>query len=473
MSVDRTCAAALLVLASASCQVGPRHEEPRLDLPARFVESTTDSPALADERWWRGFGDPMLDLLVDRAIAGNVGLAIARERVLEARAQRESAVGATRPSVDARAGASRNGPSDDGAFQRGGDYSIYEVGFDAAWEIDVYGRLGSLVDAADAGVGSAIEARQAALVSLLAEVAREYVELRGTQRELSILRANLATQRDTLDLTRVRADAGLSPELDVARSEAQVETTAAAIPAFEARARASIHRLGVLLGGMPGDLVTELSADAPIPLAPADVETGIPLDVVRRRPDVRQAERELARETAFTAQATAELYPRFTLVASIGQEARTASDLFDATSNAWSIGAGLLAPLFRGGTLRANLRAQESRRAQAALRWKGVVLDALREVEDALANVAREREREARLVAATSASQRALVLARDLFDQGLVDFFEVLEAQRSLLAAETQLAQSQLAVTSQTVALYKALGGAPVLEEPVETADAR
>lgn len=466
-------AAALSAVVLASCRVGPEHAAPALDLPDQFVESATATPAEADETWWRRFGDPLLDLLIDRAVAGNVDLAIARERVLEARALRESAHGSTLPSIDARANATRTSFSDDGAFQRGVEYTALDAGFDASWEVDLFGRLGSLVDAADAEIGVAEEARQSVLVSLLGEVAREYVALRGSQRELAILRANLATQRDTLDLTRARAVAGLSPELDVARAESQVETTAALIPTFEARVRASIHRIGVLSGGLPGSCVAELEAEAPIPLAPADVAAGLPLDVVRRRPDVRQAERALARETALSAQATAELYPRLTLFASFGREARSASELFDASSNAWSIGAGLLAPLFHGGTLRANLRAQESRRAQAALRWRGVVLEALREVEDALANVAREREREARLVAATDASQRALAMARDLNAQGLVDFFDVLEAQRALLAAETQLAQSQSALTSETVALYKALGGAPTLEEPPITADAR
>lgn len=466
----RTLMVATAALGLAACRVGPRHEEPQMELPARFAEARSGASAPADELWWRRFGDPTLDSLVERAIAGNVDLAIARERVLEARALRDAVAGAQVPAVDARVGASRVGTSADGLFQRGEDYSLYEAGFDARWEVDLFGRIDAQVEAAEAGVGSALEARQAALVSLLAEVAREYVVLRGTQRELAILRANLATQRDTLELTRVRATAGLAPELDVARAEAQVETTAAAIPAFEADARASIHRLGVLTGAVPGALVAELAVDAPIPLAPAGVEAGLPLDVVRRRPDVRRSERDLARETALTAQATAELYPRVTLTASFGQSAQSASKLFDASSNAWSIGAGLLAPLFDGGTLRANLRAQEARRAQAALAWKGVVLDALREVEDALAGVEREREREERLAAAVAASQRALVLARDLNQQGLVDFFDVLDAQRAVLSAETQLARSQSAVTAGTVALYKALGGAPTLDDPVETA---
>ncbi len=452
------------LLACAGCRVGPREDAQSIDLPDRFVESSSTVSAPADLVWWRRFGDPTLDSLVERAIDGNIDLAIARERVLEVRAQRDAIAGTTRPTVAGRAGASRVGPSEGGAFPRGGPYTLYEVGFDASWELDIFGRLGSAVDAADASVDSAVQARRGALVSLIAEVAREYVQLRGTQSELAILRRNLATQRDTLELTRSRETAGLSPELDVVRSLTQVETTASTIPAFEADARSSIHRLGVLLGGMPGSLAAELDAEAPIPAAPVDVEVGLPLDVVRRRPDVRQAERELARETALTAQATAELYPRLTLSASFGQEARSISDLFDASTNTWSLGAGLLAPLFEGGTLRANLRAQESRRAQAALNWKRVVLGALREVEDALVDVSRQRERAARLEAAVTASQRALALARDLNVQGLVDFFDVLDAQRSALVSESQLAGSRAELTASTVTLYKSLGGAPELD---------
>ncbi len=444
-----------------ACRVGPRHEEPELELPSRFVEAEASAEAAADARWWQSFGDATLDALIERAILGNVDLAIARERVLEARAVRDASVGPSRPSLDARAAISRNGPSDNGAFQRGSDYSLLEVGFDASWELDVFGRLGAGVEAADAAVGSAMESRQDALVSLCAEVAREYVVLRETQEQLTILRTNLATQVDTLVLTRARAEAGFSPELDVARSEVLVETTSASIPTFESRARASIHRLGVLVGGLPGDLVDELGVPLAIPSVPAFVAAGLPIDVVRRRPDVRRAERELARETALTAVATADLYPRLSLTASFGQVGSSASDLFDAGSNAWSIGGGLLAPLFRGGELRANLRAQESRRAQAALTWKAAVLRAVREVEDGLVSVAREREREARLQAATTASRRALTLARDLNAQGIVDFFDVLDSQRAVLTSESDLVASRASVARETVALYKALGGAP------------
>jgi NodT family efflux transporter outer membrane factor (OMF) lipoprotein len=458
-------AAALAALLAAGCRVGPAYAEPEAGLPAQWSEETAPAPLDADLRWWRSFGDATLDGLVERAMAANPGLEVARARVREARALRDAVAGTTYPSVGARAGAARSDASDNGSIPTAGPSDQYQVGFDASWELDLFGRLSSAVAAAEAGLGAAQEEAQAALVSLCGEVAREYVVLRGTQRELAILRSNLRTQRETLELTRARQQGGFSPELDTVRAEAQVAGTAALIPAFEARARASIHALGVLLGEPPAALLELLGPEGAIPEAPGQIGTGLPAEVVRQRPDVRAAERVLARETALNAQATAELYPRVTLFASVGQESARLSDLLDAGSTAWALGGSVLAPIFEGGRLQANVRAQEARVEQAASAWKATVLDALREVEDALSALAREREREAELRAAVDASRRAVQLASDLNAQGLADFFEVLEAQRTLLSAESQLAESQTAVSAQAVALYKALGGAPAAPE--------
>ncbi len=462
--MTRIAALAPLILLAA-CRVGPQPSAPDLDLPAEWAEAPGPRAQFdADASWWRGFRDPILDALVERAVAGNLDLAIARARVLEARAARDAVAGNRRPAVAAGAGYSRIGLSEGSRIPGGGEYDFFEAGFDARWEIDLFGRLDRAVDAADAGVAASREAERHAHVTLVGELVREYVQYRGTQRALAILRGNLRTQEDTLALTRARQDAGFAPELDTARATALVESTAAGVPALEAALRAAIHRLGVLAGESPSALSMLLRPERPIPVAPDDVAPGVPADVVRRRPDVRRAELELARETALEAQATAELYPRLVLGASVGQEARRASDLFDGASTAWSLGGSLLAPLFEGGRLRANLRAQEARRAQAYLAWKSTVLTALREVEDALARVAGERERADRLGAAVAASRRSLVLARDLHAQGIVDFLEVLDAQRALLAAESELAAAQTGVGAQAAALYKALGGAPAIE---------
>jgi NodT family efflux transporter outer membrane factor (OMF) lipoprotein len=436
-----------LAALAAACQVGPVHEPPQPQAPTAW--SAASGELAADAAWWRGFGDPVLDGLIERASAANIDLAIARARVLEARALRDAAAGGKWPSVSASAGAARVGPSENAVVFAPGDYDLYEAGFDARWEIDLFGRLDRLVEAAARDAEAAEEAERDARVTLVAEVAREYVTLRGAQRELAILRENLALQRDTLELTAAREQAGLSPELDTSRARTQAETTAAAIPVFEARARASILRLNVLVGEAPGALEAELGA-------------GLPLEVLRRRPDVRRAERELARETELVGQRTAELYPRLVLFGSAGFQSQQLSDLFESGSTAWSLGGSLLAPIFEGGRLRAELRAQEARAEEAALAWRGTVLEALREVEDALSSLAREREREARLAAATQAARRSVELASDLNAQGLVDFFQVLDAQRELVQVESELAISQTQVAARAVALYKALGGDPL-----------
>ncbi len=297
------------------------------------------------------------------------------------------------------------------------------------------------------------------IVSVLAEIARNYVELRGAQRQLELTRSNFALQQDTRDLTARRFEAGFATDLDVARAESLVASTSAQLPLLEARSRALGHTLEVLLGEPPGALDAELAASAPIPRAPSTVAAGLPSGLLRRRPDLRVAERELAQATALTGEAVARLYPSFSLTASLGQQGRSLSDLFDAESNAWSVSGGLFAPLLSGGTLRANVAANEARAEAARLGYRRAVLGALAEVETDLTAVARERARAADLERALDADRRAVTLANDLYERGIVSFFEVLVAQQSLLRSESSLAQSTTDLSSKTVALYKALGG--------------
>ena len=458
-------AAAFAALLPA-CRVGREHEVPAVAVPEAWAEAGPGAIAAeAEERWWTRFGDPRLDALVERASAANLDLAAAAARVREARALRDEVAGGRAPAVDARAGYARVGPSDNtfqGAIAGAGgfeDYDDWSVGFDALWELDLFGRTGRAIEAAERGVEAAEADRRAALVAVRGEVARAYVELRGLQRQLALTRANLALQEDTLALTEVRFRGGFAPELDVARSSALVATTRAQIPSLDAQALAAVHRIGVLLGEPPEALRAELADAAPIPVAPAEVALGVPGDVLRRRPDVARAERELARAASLSAQATADLYPRFVIGASYGRQSLEGGDLFDAASEAWSVGPSLVAPLFRGGALRARVRAADARVDQAAAAYEAAVLEALREVEDALAAVRRERARLAELERAVESNRRAAELATDLQARGLVDFFEVLDAQRQQLAAETELARSETALSTQAVALYKALAG--------------
>lgn len=467
------CATAGVVLV-AGCRVGTDYRAPERTTAAAWIETAEiATPAPVREDWWRAFGDPQLEELVDSALAQSLDLALARERVLEARALRDVASGGDDPHLDLAASyshARRSATTGIPFGPREGD--SWSAGFDARWELDLFGRTAEAVAAAQAGLEGAVEARRDATVTLLGELARTYVELRGAQRELAVARSNVATQSETVGLTEGRFKAGMASELDLSRARALSQSTVATIPTLEAAVRNDIHRLSVLLARDPGALSTVLSEERPVPQAPATIDAGLPADLLRRRADVRRAERELARECALTNAARAELYPRLSLAASWGQQSAHSGDLFDQASNAWSIGPNLVAPLFEAGVLRANVRAQEARQRAALLTWEKTVLEAQAEVEDALVNLARERERNRSLAEALVSQQRASQLASDLFTRGLVDFFQVLDAQRQALQIESDLARSSTRVATNAVALYKALGGGWEVNDAAESARA-
>ncbi len=452
---------ALAIVAGGACKTEHTPANTEVEVPETWTADAQRSAQDPPQEWWKAFGDPELESLVDRAVAQNLDVAFAIARVAEARAIRDISAGALYPQIDATAGASRTKFSDH-ALTAVGTQNLYSAGFDASWELDLFGANRAGVAAADAFVQAAEENRRDALVTLLGDVARNYVELRGAQRQVLLLGENAEAERGTLELTRSRFQAGLATDLDVARAETLVANTEALIPPLQANAAASIHRLSVLLGASPGALSAELVDPKPVPVAQgavADLASGVPADLLRRRPDIRRAERELAEAAALTDQATANLYPKITLSATLGLASTQTSNLFDAGSQTASIGASLFAPIFHGGALRAAVHVQDAREHQAIDRYRLTVLNAFSEVEDALVNVARERERRQTLITAVSSSRRALDLANDLHLRGLIDFFEVLDAQRTNVLAEVQLASSETALTSDTVALYKALGG--------------
>jgi NodT family efflux transporter outer membrane factor (OMF) lipoprotein len=294
---------------------------------------------------------------------------------------------------------------------------------------------------------------------MVAEVARSYLELRALQRRLDVARENIRVQRDTWELTRVRFEAGVISNLDVVRAEAQLRTTESQVPVLETGLRQAVHRLSVLLGSEPGALAAELAPVGPLPVEPPVVPVGLPSTLLARRPDVRRAERELAVATAAIGVATADLYPRFSLTGGGGVESTRLEDLARGGSVYWFVGPSFSWPIFHAGAIRANIRVQDARAEQALARYEQTVLVSLREVEDALVAYAQERERRARLTEAVTADRSAVELARELNDRGLVDFLNVLDAQRSLYLVEDQLVQSDQAVVTNLVLLYKALGG--------------
>jgi NodT family efflux transporter outer membrane factor (OMF) lipoprotein len=448
------------VLLSASCAVGPEYERPKTQAPAAWGEKT--DTATADlSRWWTVFNDESLNGLVERAVRANHDLKIAVDRVVESRAQMGVVLGALLPEIDLTGSQTHSRLSPNAQpFPITQIYqSRYKVGFDSSWEIDLFGGAQRAYEAASADYESWIENRRAVLVTLLGDVARNYVGHRGNQLLIAVLRRNAATARGTAEITQARLAAGVATSLDVARAEALLASAEAALPPVEAALKQTLHRLSVLLGLPPESLSAELSAEAPIPAAPARVVVGLPSELLLRRPDVRQAERKLAEATATIGVAVSELYPKFSLTGAFGLDSLGSADFLKWQSRAWSLGPSVRWPIFAAGRLRAQVAVEDARKNQALDAYEKSVLVALEEVENALVAYLREGERRKSLEAAVAADRKAVELADDLYRKGLTSFIDVLDAQRALYGAEADLGRSTAEVALDLVALYKALGG--------------
>jgi len=440
-------------------------------LPAQFHSQAAGASAdPAVEQWWRSFHDPELDSLIERAIRANLDLKIAASRLPEARAARGVARAGLEPSVEMSESQQRvRGGLTQGIFRPNAgsqssllapfETNIFQQGFDASWEIDFFGGKRHALEAATADVAATEEARRDTLVSLLAEVARNYGELRGAQRRLEIAVRNIDQQADTLHLTKVRAEAGLGTELDVERQVSQLSATKAIVPALESGRQMSIHRLSVLLGEEPGTLAGELTEAKPLPATPPVVPVGLSSDLLERRPDVRRASAEIAAASARVGVARSDFFPKITLTGSAGRQGTSYSGLTLGAGNFFAVGPAIKLPIFTGGRLRANMEASKQRLSQARLAYQSAVLRSLEDAENALTAYGREQERREHLQASAQASQQATELANELYTRGLADFLSVLDAQRQQLAIEDDLAQSDTAVVTNLVALYKALGG--------------
>jgi NodT family efflux transporter outer membrane factor (OMF) lipoprotein len=478
--------AALLI---GGCTVGPDYKRPDVQTPVSFGEPlpsttqpipatgpTTRATAATTQpvdlaQWWKSFNDPMLDQLMNEAMDSSLDLQLATARLREARYQRGVVSAAYYPQVDATGSYTHrrsslnafgvgSGQASGASFGIGDrDSDLFQAGFDADWEIDVFGGTRRAVEAASADIQAAIEDRRDVLVSLLSEVGRNYIELRSLQRQYKVAQNNLDAQKQTLELTRSRFKAGLISELDVARARAQVATTASQLPTLETNIRQTIHRLGVLLGKQPNALSAELTPPADVPAVVPVVPVGLPSDLLRRRPDIRRAERQLAAATARIGEATADYFPRFALTGSIGQQSQRAKNLFDSGSTFWSIGPGITWSAFNAGRVRSNVGVQNEVQRQALIGYQSTILNSMEEVENALIAYDREQSRRLELAEAVSANRRAVELANQLYERGLVDFLNVLNAQANLFLSEDQLVQSDALVSSNLVALYKALGG--------------
>ena len=448
--------------------VGPNYHPPLAAVPDRWAGPTADPaavpPGIDLAQWWTVFDDPTLTSLEERAVRSNLDLKQAEARIRQARAARGIAVGALGPTVDGTGAVqrSRNPGRNSGwtdGETRGVVSNSYDAGFDAGWEVDIFGGIRRNSEAADADLLSAVENRRDVLVILTAEVARNYIELRAFQQRIEIARQNLATQEHSARLTRLRFEGGFVSGLDVATANAQVATTASQIPFLESAARQSIYALGILLGREPAELLPELAPASPIPAAPPAAPAGVPSDLLRRRPDIRQAEADIHAATARIGVVTADLFPRFTITGSAGVRSGDFSSWLSWAQRFYSFGPSASWRVFDTGRTRAAIEQQEALQEQAVIGYQQTLLRALQEVENALISSAKEQERRESLVSAVAANRKAVSLSKTLYTEGQTDFLSVLDAQRSLFVTEEALALSTSAVSTDLVALYKALGG--------------
>ena len=445
---------AAAVLSACASLTPSTTELPATPVPTAWSVATAGGQsATALAGWWQRFNDPALTSLVTQALQANTSAKSAQVALLQARAQRDVQTANAGPSLSASGSAQRSQSGNASAANR------FQAGFDASWEPDVFGGNRAAVNASEADARAAETSLADVQVSLAAEVAASYIELRGLQTRLAIAQNNLALQTETLQITRWRTQAGLASSLDVEQAVTSTEQTRAQIPALQTSVAQSLNALAVLTGQAPGALETALGAPAAIPPAPGDLALAFPAETLRQRPDVRTAEHRISAALARVDAAEAARYPSFRLGGSLGLSALTLGTLTDGASVLRSLLASVSAPLFDGGATKAQVRSQEAALEQARLGYQSTVLTALKDVEDALVALRGDTERLARLQAASTAAANAELLARQRYQSGLIDFRTVLDTQRSLLSTQDSVASVQATLSADHVRLYKALGG--------------
>ncbi|WP_375638249.1 MULTISPECIES: efflux transporter outer membrane subunit [unclassified Bartonella] len=449
----------LLCLLLSGCMVGPNYQKTSFRVPAVWGEKSaqTARQPVALAGWWRHLNDPVLDALMDYAISGNNNVAVAKARVREARAGLGQVVGTLLPNVSNSISGtrSRSGQSDALLNQ-------YSSGFDASWELDFFGGHKRAVEAARYGLDAAVEDMRATMVTLLGDVATNYVQMRGWQQKLFIVRQIAVSQRKTYELMRARLTAGDVSELDVSNAQAQMANTEADISQMEANLAMSVHRLSVLTGRVPTalkDLLQKNAKHAKIPQPRWPIPAGIPADILLTRPDLRRAERQYAQATARIGQREADRYPSLTLTGNISTAATAIDQLWKNSTIGWSFGPGLRFPLFNGGQVEASIAVARAQRDQAFITYRAAVLEALEDVENALVRLTKEHQRLEKLIVANKASLHSLKLSRNLFENGNTSFLELLNADRSYYSAQMALKDSRVSLVTQYITLMKALGG--------------
>jgi outer membrane protein, multidrug efflux system len=456
-----TVAAAITTL--CGCAVGPNYHRPETPVDSQFANSTEPGLAAGDavENYWLGFSDPMLTALVEDALRQNKDLGVAEANLRAARAVRRLTGFDQFPTVTFSGGYTRNLDAQEqlpGVDFRDREFDAAQAGFDGLWELDLFGRVRRNVEAARADVGVSAATLQDARVSVIAEVARDYFILRGLQDQLALTQRNAENQFNTLKLTRTRLEAGRGNQLDTARAEAQWQTTLASIPSLEASIATTTYRLSVLTGRQPTALNSSLSPPAPPPALPLLNAIGTPEQLLRRRPDVRAAERRLAGATARVGVAMGDLFPKVTMTGEVGYLAPTFGELGSSGSRFFTFGPSISWAAFDLGRVRARIGSAKALTDAALAAYEGAVLGALEDTEGTMISYGRSQTRRDALQVAAAASDKAADLAQKRFEGGLIDFLEVLDAERTALSAELLLSQSRTDAATSLIAVYKALG---------------
>ncbi|MGE3953968.1 MAG: efflux transporter outer membrane subunit [Parachlamydiales bacterium] len=457
----------------SGCNLGPRYCPPKVELvneweKVRMERVSTEEPDLA--AWWEGFGDPILDQLIACAIEHNYDLCAATERILQTREARRIAYSRFFPQIDgeftfAKELESKN-PAVNGISIGPVPFFIngWQIGFSALWEIDLFGRLRKGVAAAQADLAASVNDRRAILISLLGEVARSYVDVRGFQRRIEVAKENNERQQTTVEIVGVRVDVGIGSDLDLSEARALQRSVAAAIPPLYEQLYAAMHRLAVLCGKQPFRLHDLLSEGGPIPAPPEVIAIGLPCDVLRNRPDLKRAEWELRAASARVGVAYANLFPTISLAGVLGLDSEHIYQLFQPSSRALQIGGDLVQPVFHGGALRANVRLAQRRYGELLCQYHQRVLTSLEEVRNAIVNFEQQQIRHRLLHEAADNSRRSLELATELYKQGIVDFLRVIDAERSVSLFDDDRLAAEAQIALDAINLYVALGGGWAVE---------
>jgi NodT family efflux transporter outer membrane factor (OMF) lipoprotein len=462
----------MLGIGLTGCIVGPEFQSPEIrEAPRRSaadggsVSSRTVEGAV-DVTWWKSFRDFQLSSLVERLVAQNLDLQTAAERVVQSVAQRQVAASQGLPHIEGQSTSTYNRQSPNGTLSLltpapGAplEYALFHDGLTSSWQLDLFGRVRRAVEAADANTLAAVENRHGVALAAVAELAQSYMQLRGTQNRLGIAKRNLRLAEENVELVNTRFGSGVATTLDLAQARAQQATIAATLPPLRIQEAELINAIGLLLGDAPRALEAELHRPQLLPRVPRRVPVGMPGTLIRRRPDVREAEARLHEATAQTGVAVASFYPDVTLNGAVSVESLRLTNLFSPTSAAFAVGPSISLPIFEGGQLRGALELRESRQREAAIFFQKTVLQAWKEVDDALTAYREVQRRRADIARSVTENQAALQAARQRYTEGAIDFLNVITAQAQLLQSENDLADSDTRIATDLVNLYRALGG--------------